>query len=117
MTFLEFLLATAWAGVVATDIFQGVAHRLLVSMVAVWAMHVTVVMIMLMIGLGVVAVGTVYVGLLVHVDLLRNEIAGDYLAIPRHVHAAPEQQTSFYLTFESIADRLFRLFKQFDDLS
>lgn len=117
MAFLEFLLATAWAGVVATDIFQGVAHRLLVSMVAVWAMHVTVVMIMLMIGLGVVAVGTVYVGLLVHVRLLRNEIAGDYLAIPRHVHAAPEQQTSFYLTFESIADRLFRLFKQFDDLS
>lgn len=117
VAFLEFLLATAWAGVVATDIFQGVAHRLLVSMVAVWAMHVTVVMIMLMIGLGVVAVGTVYVGLLVHVHLLRNEIAGDYLAIPRHVHAAPEQQTSFYLTFESIADRLFRLFKQFDDLS
>jgi len=57
------------------------------SMVAVRAMHVTVVMIML----GVVAVGAVYVGLLIHVRLLGNEIAGDYLAITRHVHVAAEQ--------------------------
>lgn len=115
MAFLELLLATARAGVVAADIFQGVAHRLLVSMVAVRAMHVTVIVVM--IRLGVVAVGTVYVGLLVHVLLLRNEIAGDYLAITRHVHAAPEHQASFYLTFEAIADRLFGSLKQFDDLS
>lgn len=57
------------------------------SMVAVRAMHVTVLVIMF----GVVAVGTVYVGLLVHVRLLGNEIAGDYLAIARHVHVASEQ--------------------------
>jgi hypothetical protein len=50
-------------------------------------MHVTVLVIMF----GVVAVGTVYVGLLVHVRLLGNEIAGDYLAIARHVHVASEQ--------------------------
>lgn len=91
VAFLEFLLTAAWAGIVAANVFQGVAHRLLVSMVAVRAMHVTVVMIMLVIVLGVVAVGAVYVGLLVHVRLLGNEIAGDYLAITRHVHVTPEQ--------------------------
>ena len=76
---------------VAANVFQGVAHRLLVSMVAVRTMHVTVLMIMLVIVLGVVAVGAVYVGLLVHVRLLGNEIAGDYLAITRHVHVTAEQ--------------------------
>lgn len=91
MTFLEFLLTAAWAGIVAANVFQGVAHRLLVSMVAVRAMHVTVLMIMLVIMLGVVAVGAMYVGLLVHVRLLGNEIAGDYLAITRHVHVTAEQ--------------------------
>lgn len=91
MAFLEFLLTAAWAGIVAANVFQGVAHRLLVSMVAVRAMHVTVLMIMLVIVLGMVAVGAVYVGLLVHVRLLGNEIAGDYLAITRHVHVTAEQ--------------------------
>jgi hypothetical protein len=91
VAFLEFLLAAAGAGVVAPDVFQGVARRLLVSMVAVRAMHVTVIMVMVMVMLGVVAIGAVYVGLLVHVRLLGNEIAGDYLAIARHVHVASEQ--------------------------
>lgn len=91
MAFLEFFLTAAWAGIVAANVFQGVAHRLLVSMVAVRAMHVTVLMIMLVIVLGMVAVGAVYVGLLVHVRLLGNEIAGDYLAITRHVHVTAEQ--------------------------
>ena len=91
MAFLEFLLTAAWAGIVAANVFQGVAHRLLVSMVAVRTMHVTVLVIMLVVVLGVVAVGDVYVGLLVHVRLLGNEIAGDYLAITRHVHVTAEQ--------------------------
>ena len=54
-------------------------------------MHVTVLVIMLVVVLGVVAVGAVYVGLLVHVRLLGNEIAGDYLPITRHVHVTAEQ--------------------------
>jgi hypothetical protein len=118
VAFLEFLLTAAGAGVIAPDVFQGIARRLLVSMVAVRAMHVTVVMVMVMVMvmLGVVAIGAVYVGLLVHVRLLGNEIAGDYLAITRHVHVAAEQQTGFYLAFEAIANRLFRSLEQFDDL-
>jgi hypothetical protein len=44
VAFLEFLLATAWAGVVAANVFQGVARRFLVAVVAVWTMHVAVIM-------------------------------------------------------------------------
>lgn len=44
MAFLEFLLAAAWAGVVAANVFQGVARRLLVAVVAVRAMYMTVIM-------------------------------------------------------------------------
>src|SRR5690606_26039137 len=113
VAFLEFLLTAARARVVAADVLQGVAHRLLVSMVAVRAVHVSVIM---MIVLGMVAVGTVYVGVLVHVRLLGNEIAGDYLSITRHVHATAEQQAGFYLAFEAIANRLLGALQQFDDL-
>lgn len=58
---LELLLTAAWAGVVATYFFQRVAHRLLMMMVAVRAMHMAVIMIMI-----VVAVRAVDVGLLSH---------------------------------------------------
>jgi hypothetical protein len=44
VAFLEFLLAAAWAGIVAANVFQGVARRLLVAVVAVWTMHVAVIM-------------------------------------------------------------------------
>lgn len=44
VAFLEFLFTAAWAGVVAANVFQGVACRFLMAMVAVRAMHVTVIM-------------------------------------------------------------------------
>ncbi len=46
MAFLEFLLAAAWAGIVAANVFQGIARRLLVAVIAVRAMHVAVIMVM-----------------------------------------------------------------------
>jgi hypothetical protein len=63
MALLEFLLAAAWAGVVAADVLQGLAHRLLRSMVAVRAVHMAVVVMMIMV---VVAVRAMNVGLLGH---------------------------------------------------
>jgi len=60
---LELLLAAAGAGVVATDILERVANRLLVAVVAVRTMHVAVAVAMVVI---VVAVGAVDVGFLVH---------------------------------------------------
>lgn len=64
MAFLEFLLAAAWAGVVTADVFQGVAHRLLMFVVAVWAMYMS--MVVLMVVMVVVAVWAVDVGMLGH---------------------------------------------------
>ena len=62
MALLEFLLAAARAWVVAADILQRVAYRLLMAMVAMRAMYMAViVMIVIM-----VAVGAVDVGLLSH---------------------------------------------------
>jgi len=59
---LELLLAAAGAWVVAADILQRVAHRLLMAVVAVRAVHVAmIVMIVVM-----VAVWAVDVGLVVH---------------------------------------------------
>ena len=58
---LEFFLATAGAWVVAADVFQGVARRFLMVVVAVWAMHVTMVVRMI-----VIAVGAVDVRFLLH---------------------------------------------------
>ena len=60
---LEFFLATAGAWIVAADVFQRVARRFLMVVVAVWAMHVTMVVVVRMI---VIAVGAVDVGFLLH---------------------------------------------------
>lgn len=65
MTFLEFLLAAAWAGVVTTYILKRIAHRLLMAVVAVRAVYVAVVMLVLVVVL-MVAVRAMDVGLLVH---------------------------------------------------
>jgi len=62
---LELFLAAARARVVAADVLQGVAHRLLVAMVAVRAVYMAVVVIMLMI-VTVVAVRAMNMGLLGH---------------------------------------------------
>jgi len=62
VAFLEFLFATAWAGVVATDTLQRIAHRIM-AVVAVRAMNMPVAMIMLMI---VIAVGTMYMWFVIH---------------------------------------------------
>ena len=62
---LEFLLAAARARVVAADVFQGVANRLLVAVVAVRAVHMAVVVIVVMIVI-VVAVRAMNMGLLGH---------------------------------------------------
>lgn len=86
MALLEFLLATAGAGVVTADIFEFVANWLL--MVAVWAMHVTMMMVMIVV---VAAIRAMNVRLLGHAKLLRDEITRDYLAISHHVHVAAEQ--------------------------
>lgn len=87
---LEFLLAAARARIVAANVLQGVAHRLLVAVVAVRAMHVAVVVMMVMIVV-VVAVRTVNVGLLAHCGLLREKIAGDYLTTALQVQVAGEE--------------------------
>ena len=68
MALLEFFLAAAWARVVAANVFQRIAHRLLVSVAAVRAVDMAVVVvvslvIMIMI---VVAVRTMDMGLLSH---------------------------------------------------
>lgn len=66
---LVFLLAAAWAGVVAAYVLEGVAHRLLVAMVAVRAVHMAVVVIVVIVTM--VAVGAMNVGLLGHCGSLR----------------------------------------------
>ena len=65
---LEFLLAAAWARVVAAYVFQLVAHWLLMSVTAVRAMDVTVLVIVMamIVVMVVVAVWAMHVGLLVH---------------------------------------------------
>ena len=61
---LEFFLAAARAGIVATDVLQRIAHRLLVSVAAVRAVDMAVVVIMMI--MIVVAVRTMDMGLLCH---------------------------------------------------
>jgi hypothetical protein len=64
---LEFFLATAGAGIVAADVFQRVARRFLMVVVAVWAMHVTMVVAMVVVvRMIVIAVGAVDVRFLLH---------------------------------------------------
>ena len=61
---LEFFAAAAWARVVAANVFQFIAHRLLRGVAAIWAVHVAVIMrVMIMI---VVTVWAMNVGLLGH---------------------------------------------------
>jgi hypothetical protein len=61
---LEFLLAAAWARIVAANVLQGVAYRLLVGVVAVRAVDMAVVVIMVIVI--VVAVRAMDMGLLSH---------------------------------------------------
>jgi hypothetical protein len=61
VAFLEFFLATAGAGIVAANVFQGVAHGFL--MVAVGTVYMAMVMLVVVI---MVAVRAVDVGLFVH---------------------------------------------------
>ena len=65
---LEFLLAAAWARIVAAYVFQLVAHWLLMSVTAVRAVNVAVLVIVMamIVVMVVVAVWAMHVGLLVH---------------------------------------------------
>ena len=65
---LEFLAAAARARIVAANVLQLVAHRLLRCVAAIRAMHMTVVMGVAMIMI-VVAVGAMNVGLLGHCSI------------------------------------------------
>jgi len=59
---LEFLLAAAGARVVAADILQGIAHRLMMAVVAMRAVHMAVIMVIVV----VVAIRAVNVGCVAH---------------------------------------------------
>lgn len=91
VAFLEFLLAAAWARIVAANVLQCVAHRLLWTMVAVRTVDMAMIVMVVVI---VVAVGAVDV-MLVHAKLLRDVISGNYLAIARHVHALTKKPAGF----------------------
>lgn len=89
MALLEFLAAAAWARVVAANVFQCVAYRLLVGVVAVRAVNmVVIVIVMVMI---VVAVRAMDMRLLGHCGLLRDKIAGNYHAIALQVHVLADE--------------------------
>ena len=64
------------------------------AVVAVWAMHVAMVVTVRMVVV-MIAVRAVDMFLLGHALLLRDVIAGNYLAIARHVHALSEQPARF----------------------
>ncbi|RMP28453.1 hypothetical protein ALP72_02955 [Pseudomonas coronafaciens pv. coronafaciens] len=71
VAFLEFLVAAAWAWIVATHILQGVAHWVLVSVTAVRTMNVAVlvvmmIMVVMIMVVIVVAIWAMNMGLLVH---------------------------------------------------
>jgi hypothetical protein len=80
MAFLEFLLAAARAGIVAANVLQGVAHRLLMSVAAVRAVYVAVVVVMVMV---VIAIGAMNVVVLVHRGDSTNKIGAHYPANTR----------------------------------
>ena len=88
MAFLEFLLAAAGAGVVAAYVLECIADRFLMRVIAMRAVHMAMVVVMSVIV--VVAVWAVDVWLLIHCCLPGEEMAGDYLAIARNLHAAAE---------------------------
>ncbi len=85
----EFLLAAARAGIVATYVFECIAHRFLRLVVAVRAVDMAVVMMMVVVVVIVVAIRAMHMGLLVH-RLLRDQIAGNYVAIAANTHAVSE---------------------------
>ena len=62
----EFLAVAAWARVVAANVFQGVAHRLLVGVAAVRAVDMAMVVIMVVMVMIVVAVRAMDMRLLGH---------------------------------------------------
>ena len=68
---LEFFAAAARARIIAADVFQFIAHRLLRRVATMWAMHVAVVVVMgvSMMIMIVVAVGAMNVGLLGHYSI------------------------------------------------
>ena len=63
---LEFLVAAAWARIVAANVLQGIAHRLLVSVAAVRAVNMAVLVIVMIMVMIVVAIRAMDMGLLVH---------------------------------------------------
>ena len=65
MALLELFLAAAWARVIAADVFQRVARRLLMGVIAVRSMHMAGVMAVI-VRMIVVAVGAVDVRFLLH---------------------------------------------------
>jgi hypothetical protein len=71
VAFLELLAVAARAWVIATDVLQGIAHRLLRLVVAVRAMHVAMVMRVVAMIVIVVAVWAMDMGLLGHCGSLR----------------------------------------------
>ncbi len=64
VAFLEFLVAAARARIVTTDIFKGIAHRLLVGMTAVRAVYMAVLVVVVIVIM--VAIGAMHMVLLVH---------------------------------------------------
>lgn len=62
MAFLEFLLASARARIVTTDILQRVTHRVM-AVVAVRAMDMRMVVTVIMV---VIAIGTMHMGFVIH---------------------------------------------------
>jgi hypothetical protein len=111
---LEFLRAAARARIVAADFLQGVAHWLLGSVVAMRAVDVALglVMVMCMVVI-VVAVGAMDMGLLGHLCLLRNIIAGNYLTTAIQMQVMPEQKSGFQPAFQTIGDGLVGMLEQF----
>lgn len=89
MALLEFLAAAAWARVVAANVFQCVAYRLLVGVVAVRAVNMA--MVVIVVVMIVVAVRSMDMRLLGHCGLLRDKIAGNYHAIALQVHVLADE--------------------------
>jgi hypothetical protein len=65
----KFFQAAAWARIVTAHIFQWITYGLFVGMTAAWAMHVAVVvrlLVAVIMGMLVLAVGAVNVSFLLH---------------------------------------------------
>lgn len=86
---LEFLLAAAWARVVTANVFQLVAHWLLMSVTAVRPMDMAVLVIVMamIVVMVVVAVWAMHVSLLVHrvtPELDRRGLSRRYVQYARY---------------------------------